>query len=684
MLLILSVNCVAQHKATDSLSSRHATASRQAIDSTLVKYYSNSFDSIFLGSSHYIDTSTFTAVDHDMLTRDATIYSTLSNMGHAHKSMRFNNLGAVGFDMTLPSFSAYIKTGKDMNSFVPVLPYSEVRYVMTTGDKEQHLNVKFGRQFAPRFFFSFEYNLDYSPGVFSHSKTDNNNYFWLNGAYSTKNQRYGVTAYYFRNKLDMEENGGIANDSSYINHEESDNSAITTNLTSASNVIKCSGFGFSQYFNLLSRDKRSSNATMTSSSDSLSLQGNDTKMPDIEKTADTLKLETNPSTESDSANIAIDESRKFTLGRISHSFSYQKNQMFFYETTPTAAFYSTFGPLLDSVKSTDTTIVHAIRNDLKWSSLGYKTYNEDIPFYLYAGISHGIYKIKSYDYIEQDVTADRNFTQIGLNGGIVVNLFKSTRITGEADMITIGYQAGDFNVNGQWKQFLGTSAKNIGDLMFDFNLKRQSPSWFEDEYVSNHFSWNNDFNAATSLAFALRYQYKNISVGVKQTSINDYIYFDATAHPAQNDGFVTVREAYGRCHFQFGRMETDGLFSLQQSSSEVIHLPLFLAKLKIAYSQPIFHKAATIQPSVTLQYFTKYHADAYMPALRTFYLQDEVMIGNYPFLDMAFTIKVKRANIFVEYSNMFLLTGDYNGFIAPHYPMRDSKLYFGINWRLFD
>ena len=36
-----------------------------------------------------------------------------------------------------------------MLSYQSVLPYSEIRYVMTTGDKEQHLNVRFGRQFTP-------------------------------------------------------------------------------------------------------------------------------------------------------------------------------------------------------------------------------------------------------------------------------------------------------------------------------------------------------------------------------------------------------------------------------------------------------------------------------------------------------------------------------------------------------
>ena len=95
-------------------------------------------------------------------------------------------------------------------------------------------------------------------------------------------------------------------------------------------------------------------------------------------------------------------------------------------------------------------------------------------------------------------------------------------------------------------------------------------------------------------------------------------------------GVLQHQRSFYRCAFQ---LELDGIFSLQQTDkSDYVHLPLFLAKLKVAYSQPIFHKAATLQPSLSVQYFTKYHADAYMPAIRTFYLQNEVMIGNFPFL----------------------------------------------------
>ena len=618
-------------------------AQTQRIDSTLVTFYPISFDSITLNAPYYLDTATFHANEFDQLGHGQTIYSTLSNIGLAHQSMRFNTMKPIGFDLSVPAFSQYIKTEKDLKTYLSLLPYSEIRYVMTTGDKEQHLNFKFGRQFFQGFYLSFEYNNDYSPGTYINNKTDNN-YFWINALYSTKDQRYRVLAYWFRNKIAVQENGGIRIDSVYVNQQESDNSAILTNLNNATNYAKVSGAGVQHYFNLLPQHKK----------------------------------------ETDSLAVDSIKPRKFTLGRIQHSFAYQRNQLFFNETSASLPFYAPFDTLL-SDKTTDTTLVHAFHNSLQWNSLGYQSYSDNIPFYLYAGVDYDLFKLKHYDYLEGKTLNDQSHSQVSLNGGIIINLFKSTTIRGQAKLITLGYQIGDFNIDGQWRQYIGTNERNYGKLTVGFNMKRQSPTWFETSYQSNHFRWDNDFHAATYMVLDANYQYKHFTAGFKQTTVNDLIYFNQEAHPEQYDGLTSISELFGGINMALWRFRIEGFCTLQKAGNEsIIHLPLFLSKLKVGYAQPIFKNAATLQPSLTVQYFTKYHADAYMPALRTFYLQDEVLVGNYPFIDLSLAINVKQADIYVQYSNMFLLTGNHNSFIAPHYPMRDSKIFFGINWRLFN
>ena len=647
-----------------------AIAQTHKVDSTLVTFFPIQFDSITLTPPHYLDTSTFNANVFDPLENNYTTYSTLSNIGLAHKSMRFDASQPVGFDMSLPAFNQYIRTEKDLKTYLSLLPYSKIKYVMTSGDKEQHLNFQFGRQIAQGLHLSFEYNINYSPGAYVNNKSENN-YFWVNALYATKNQRYWALAYWYRNKIDVQENGGIRYDSVYYNHQESDNSAILTNLNGSSNYIKVSGAGIQHYFNLLPQFKTTTIIPSdTIATDSISTDSIIT---------DTIR-----------PILAVDSvvTRKFTLGRIQHSFAYQRNQLFFNESSADLPFYASYDTLFSQRATTDTTIVHAFRNSLTWNSLGYQKYSNDVPFYVYAGIDYDFYKIKQYNYIEDTTLTDQKHSQVILHGGVIMNLFGLTTITGHAQMVTLGYQIGDFDLRGQWKQRFGKQDNSFGKdliLLFDIDLKRKSPTWFETKYYSNHFRWENDFHAATYLTMDVHAKYRFLHAGVRNTTINDLIYFGTDARPTQHDGIVSITEIYGNATTTLGRFHLEGFLAVNMvSNTNVLRLPAFQSRLKVSYSQPIFKRAAILQPCLTVNYFTKYYADAYMPALRTFYLQNDVQIGNYPFIDLALAINVKQADIFVQYSNMFLLTGNYHSFIAPHYPMRDSKIFFGINWRLFN
>ena len=617
-------------------------------DSTLVTFYPADFDSISLSSPQYLDTTTFHANQFDPLNSNNILYSTLSNVALAHQPMRLVPKN-IGFDMSLPAYEQYIITNKDLKTYLSLLPYSKLRYVMTNGDKEQHLNFQFGRQVYQGLHLSFEYDNHYSPGVYTNNKADNN-YCWVNLLYTTKDQRYRALAYWFRNKIDVQENGGIRYDSVYTQQLENDNSVILTNLTGASNKIKVSGAGFQHYFNLLPQ-----------------------------YTQETINV-------NDSTSIDTLIERKFTLGRINHNFNYQRNQLFYNETSSALPFYATYDTVFAN-KTTDTTLVHAFRNSVTWNSLGYHNHAGDVNIYFSAGIDYDFYKIKSYNYLEDSTLTDQKHSQALIHGDVIFNLFNLTTVTGHAQLVTLGYQIGDFDLKGQWKQRFGKEAGFGKDLTlyFDIDLRRQSPTWFETKYYSNHFRWENDFHAATSLTMDIHAQYKFINAGIRNTTVNDYIYFGTNARPTQHDGIISISEMYGSAATKLWRFQLEGFFALNiVNNNEVLHLPTFQSRLKASYSQPIFKKAATLQPSVTVQYFTKYYADAYMPALRTFYLQNDVLIGNYPFIDLALAINVKQADLFVQYSNMFLLTGNHDSFIAPHYPMRDSKIFFGINWRLFN
>lgn len=593
------------------------------VDSTLVRYFYNSIENQQIGDTKVWDTTTLSASFYDPTNPLLKYYQELSNSGHAHKDLEFTFPTSIGFNNDLVSYDKFIVTKRKVLYPIVYQPFTEISYMMGS-KKEQHLNVLFCREFLPRFYVTLNFNIDYAPSVYQRSYAQNL-YFIGNFRWNTKNERYGVNGYFFTNKIDVYENGGITHDSIFVDLIETDKSVIPVNLMKASNLIKVTGFGLDQYF-ILGKP-----------------------------------------------------------GRISYSFDYQRNRYVYKDTDLSSGYYYDFDPVLNPDETFDSLTFYTIKNGINWSSLSYGRYNNDIPFYLTFGAEHNYTHHNGYtEIISGEQFGKIDYQNVRAKAGVIVNIFKSTRITGKGELIFGGYQAGDFILDGQWKQFLGTYKKNYGALVFDINLSRKSADWFEETYYSNNLRWSNDFSPATYLRLQGAYETHWLSIGLKQTTIDHYIYFGENAKPVQYTGTLNITSAFAKFDIKLKHFEIGGFASMQVTDNDnVIHLPLFYGKLKLGWNIAIVKGVSTVQPSVVINYFTEYYADAYMPALRTYYLQNDVKIGNYPFLDLYITFKVKRANIFVGYTNFYSLAKDNRYFTTPHYPMRDSKFIFGVKWRLY-
>ena len=593
------------------------------VDSTLVRYFYNSIENQQIGDTKVWDTTTLSASFYDPTNPFFEYYQELSNSGHAHKNLEFVYPTSIGFNNDLVSYDKFIVTKRKVLYPIVYQPFTEISYMMGS-KKEQHLNVLFCREFLPRFYVRLNFNIDYAPSVYQRSYAQNL-HFIGNFRWNTKNERYGVNGYFFTNKIDVYENGGITHDSIFVDLIETDKSVIPVNLMKASNLIKVTGFGLDQYF-ILGKP-----------------------------------------------------------GRISYSFDYQRNRYVYKDTDLSSGYYDNFDPVLNPDETFDSLTFYTIKNGINWSSLSYGRYNNDIPFYLTFGAEHNYTHHNGYtEIISGEQFGKIDYQNVRAKAGVIVNIFKSTRITGKGELIFGGYQAGDFILDGQWKQFLGTYKKNYGALVFDVNLSRKSADWFEETYYSNNFRWSNDFSPATYLRLQGAYETRWLSIGLKQTTIDHYIYFGENAKPVQYTRTLNITSAFVKFDIKLKHFEIGGIASMQVADNDnVIHLPLFYGKLKLGWNIAIVKGVSAVQPSVVINYFTEYYADAYMPALRTYYLQNDVKIGNYPFLDLYITFKVKRANIFVGYTNFYSLAKDNRYFTTPHYPMRDSKLIFGVKWRLY-
>lgn len=599
-------------------------------DSLRVAYFIGTIDSLKSETFHSIDTNILRFHQYDPLEYGNLFYSTLSNIGLAQKNFIYAPYLSSGYNMNSLMFEKYMYYNSDVKYYQQVIPYSYLRYTM--GPKKEHnFYLVFSRELFRGFSIGIDLGIVQSPGEYANSKSDDNKVF-ITGQYYTKNKRYGVIANYLRNKIEVQENGGITSDSLFEYNLKPDRAIMPVNLLNDKNLVIQSGFYIEQYFNLLK-----------------------------------------PRPYNDSS------SRKIDAGNISYAIHYQRNQKT-YTGDPMDEFYAAFAPAIDSTTTFDSLSQIRLRNTFKWSNQAYSTDKLSEVFNLSFG-AH-------YDFIEQTLPYDSvktNFNQIIPFAGISLKLFKSSHLKAYANLILGDYNGGDFTLNVELDQFLGTEFLNYGKLNVQLNLSSQMPSWFYTEYQSNRFRWSNDFKKENILRFAGSYQYKFMVAGFNFSTLNNYTYLNDSVLPQQYESPLTVLQVFAQGNVPIKKFGIDTRLVYQVSSNtEVLRMPMFVGIMNIYFRSEIFKKAATLQTGFQLNYFTSYYADAYMPELRRFYIQNEKEIGNYLYADVYVTLQVKRATLFVKYSHLNSYLGYYNYYMAPHYPARDARFYFGAAWRFHD
>jgi hypothetical protein len=73
-----------------------------------------------------------------------------------------------------------------------------------------------------------------------------------------------------------------------------------------------------------------------------------------------------------------------------------------------------------------------------------------------------------------------------------------------------------------------------------------------------------------------------------------------------------------------------------------------------------------------------------MPAIGQFYLQDEMLVGNYPFVDAYAAAKVKEVRLFIKLQHLTSGLINESEYIVPYYPVAPRLLKWGISWIFLD
>jgi len=596
-----------------------------SLDSSKVYFFYNNFEKQGPGFLKEIDTSITNIEKYDPLTKPNNYYATLGNTGLASIDMVYKPYLTSGFNFGIHSFDKYLFFNDSIKYYWVGRPYTQLFYIMGA-KKEQNLHIDHSQNVASWFNIGLYFRYVNSPGYYINQKADDKN-FMLKTRFQTRNYRYMVLANYIHNKVQVEENGGIKYDSVFEQNIITSRDGIEVNLTGAHNRLKENSFYVKQLFKI---------------------SGKESFNP-----ADTIKP---------------GKTHKISPGVISYSILLSKFTYLYEDNLKDSSFYHfTF----DTVNpSYDSTYIYKVENQISWT-------NADITKDQLLTFNFAL----KYLYVENSIDSVRKiYNQLIPYGKVAFSISRKLKLDFYADYVTGNSYVGDYNLTGK----LSYNTK-FGNLKYKVTSALQEAGRFYNYYSSNHFKWENNFRKQSFFINTFEYNYKNLQAGVKLINIGSFVYLDTLAIPAQLNNGLNIINAYVRKLFNAGNWSFDIRIIYQDASNTgAIRLPELIGDLSVYYTKDLFKQAAIIQTGIDAFYNTSYYGYSYMPATRSFYIQNEKEVGDYIYANVFLNLQIKRARLFLKYHNLGFLFKDFSYFTVPSYPMQDGGFRFGISWMFYD
>ena len=604
-------------------------------------------------------------------------YSILGNMG----APRLSHIWAdrqydTAPTMFLETLTGFYKRSDQMIFTNSNIPYTNLSY-WPTGNKitgEDRFKAYFSMNMNRRFAFGFNFDYQYGRGYYANQATAN-----FNAAVfaSYMGKHYQMHAAYNNFYFKENENGGITDDEYITNPEkkaeggksyESNNIPVRLEATSNRNhnmsifLTHRYRLGFTrEVIELVDRPQERGNARKQ-----VELEENDTLPVVVPK--DTIRRE-----ELVPVTSFI---HTFKLERSRHSFNSQD-----LDSLPPA--------LINPKQTADSTVRLSVKNVFGVALL--EGFNKYAKAGLTAYISHqysrytlmnpdaSLLNPQNLKYTEQEVYIGG---ELAKREGSLLHY----NINGEFGLLDIA--KGQFKLDGTADVNLKLFKDTVRVKAHAY-IRNTLPSFYMRHYISNHYQWDNDFDKEFRVRIEGEIDFPltgtNLKAGIE--TIKHYTYLDGDALPQQTDGSVKVANATLTQNFHFGIFHLDNEITWQKSSSDVLPLPTWSLYHNFYILTKIAKKVLNVQLGADVRYFSEYYAPAYAPGLQQFHIQNEadrIKIGNYPVVNVYANLQLKRTRFFVMLYHVNEGMGSRRYFYAPHYPMNQRLLKFGVSWNFYD
>lgn len=281
---------------------------------------------------------------------------------------------------------------------------------------------------------------------------------------------------------------------------------------------------------------------------------------------------------------------------------------------------------------------------------------------------------------------DIKYSNLYVGGGIFREMGSFWLWNFDGKINLAGRNAGELELNGMITKPFKFWGDSTASMTFTGSFENRVPDYFQETFRSNHFQWDNDFDAEQRITLGAKFRVpqRKLELAANYAAINNFLYNNTEAIPDQTANEMLVMSVYADKDFNYRRFHFRTRILWQKVSEErYLHLPEWSAFVN-TYYQFTISKVMFTQIGADVRYNTKYYADAYAPSTGLFYLQNEQEYGDYPYIDVYANLRLKRTRVFFKWMNIGTNFLDGRYMTTPNYPMPRATFRLGVSWAWYD
>ncbi len=549
-------------------------------------------------------------------------------LGQVHYNLFPTLAGSLDSRMQPDIHSGYAKRPGNVWFHHTLTPYSRLSYGSSL-NKDYQVSIAHSQDIIPGWNASFDYRLYAPEGNYSGSG-DKNHYLDANTHYFSRDARLQALAGIIWQSFDIDENGGLADDSYFTEQYQSNRAGIPVRFSNmGTRQRELAAYGHASY-NLVRQTERYRER------DSLAL-----RTVDSIQRLDTLRIVD---------TLPAPSPHVFNAGVFAIDIQYDRRKRVFADSTRWVERSAT----------------------LYWTNDAYMDHRWHNPAIVTLGIRPQM--------LTAIVDADTMTAASWLNPFARLELAAGHHnVNAEAEQRTAFNNQPTHRYNASYI-YAFDSLRQSRLLAEATVMRRQADARMIHDYDGTltpidiqqlHLAFNRN---------------DRFDLSLMATRLNHHTWYDSTLAVRQGQSPFWVAQAALTLRLAWGWMHVDMQQLLQYSSdADQLPLPLWASKNSLYADVHLFHRALRLQAGVDIRYHTAFLSPAYDPYTGLFYQQSLQSVGNYLWGDVFINIQVKRASIYAKAGHLNALWESHpNYFLLPHYPGQKFGLFWGITWHFFD